>query len=98
MDAEWVDAKFILPDTMRVLQGKETWSGPVKGHEDYVMWVQVQTKTTGTVYLSGWAGAKDGNPAISPLGWGKYFTVVLENTLPPQPEYKRVLATPTPAQ
>ena len=72
VDAEQVDAKFFPPDNVRVIQGKETWSGPVKAHEDYVMWVQVQTNTTGTVNLSGWAGIKvwkfchltaGGNPA-----------------------------------
>jgi hypothetical protein len=96
VDAEQVDAKFFLPDNVRVIQGKETWSGSVRAHEDHVMWVQVQTNTTGEVYLSGWAGIKDGNFAISPLGWGKHFTILQESLPTPQPEYERILATPTP--
>ena len=95
VDAEQVDAKFVLPDPVKVVHGQKTWSGPVRAHEDYVMWLQVQTNTTGTVNLSGWAGIKDGNPAISPLGWGKYFTILLESLPTPQPEYERILATPT---
>jgi len=96
MDAEQVDAKFLLPENVRVIQGKETWSGPVRAHEDYVMWVQVQTNTAGEVYLSGWAGIKDGNPVLTPLGWGKYFVVTLESSLKSQLEYERILSTPTP--
>lgn len=95
VDAEQVDAKFIMPDNIQVIQGLDAWSGPVKAHQDHVMWVQVQATTAGQVYLSGWAGIKDGNSAISPLGWGKHFTVLLENSLTPQPDYEQVFATPT---
>jgi hypothetical protein len=95
MDAKQVNAKFILPDNVRVIQGKETWNWPVKAEEDQVMWVQVQANITSKVYLSGWAGVKDGNPAIAPLEWGKYFTILLESLPTPQPEYERILATPT---
>lgn len=98
INAGLVEAKFILPDNVRVIQGNDTWNGPVNAREDQVMWVQVQTATAGKVYLGGWAGAKDGNSAISPLGWGKYFTVVRDRSLTPQPEYIRILATPTPAR
>ncbi len=96
VDAPLVEARFMLPDAVKVLDGQDAWSGPVLAGEDRTMWVQLQTNSTGSVYLSGWVGIKEGDPAISPLVWGKYFDVVLEQELTPQPEAERILPTPTP--
>lgn len=96
VDAPLVEARFMLPDAVKVLDGQDAWSGPVLAGEDRTMWVQLQTNSTGSVYLSGWVGIKEGDPAISPLVWGKYFDVVLDQELTPQPEAERILPTPTP--
>jgi hypothetical protein len=94
--AEVVDARFLLPDDVQILTGQGEWHGSLNALEDHVMWVQVQTNRAGPVYLSGWAGIPGGNPAITPLNWGKYFEIILSDQRTPQPTSQSVLPTPTP--
>ncbi len=98
VDAAEVEAHFLLPETVQVIQGQTTWRGPVRALQDHVLWVKVQTYQTGKIYFNSWAGIKDGNPSISPLAWGKYFTVMSARSLTPQPEAERLVPTPTPTK
>jgi hypothetical protein len=95
-DADRVEAKFNLPESFQVVEGQTIWSGPLKAGTEQVLWVQVQTNTTGRVYLSGWAKITDGNQAISPLTWSEYVTVAVDPPLTPPLERERILSTPTP--
>jgi hypothetical protein len=92
--AEMAYARFNFPENIDVISGQTEWIGPLEALEERVMWVQVQVNRTGEVNLNGWAGVQRGNTAISPLSWGKKFTVVRTGDLTPQAA-ERIIATPT---
>ena len=96
-DIEELDARFILPEGMQVIQGQETWRGPVEAERDYVFWVEVMTNRAGELYVTGWTGIKKGEPGIPPLSWSDYIEVSLPSALTPWPDVERILPTPTPA-
>jgi hypothetical protein len=93
--AEEVNARFMLPESLNIVSGQTSWSGPVEALEDHIIWVEVLSKEAGKFYLGGWAGITQGDTAIPPLIWSEYITVVLANSLTPQPMGMPILATPT---
>ncbi len=95
VDAERAEARLLLPGELKVVQGQETWSGPVAAGQDYVLWAQVEIDQAGRLYIGGWAGIKDGGPAVSPLSWGEYITVAPRGSLTPPPGAERILPAPT---
>ena len=94
---EQVEARFLLPEGMQVVDGQASWSGPVEAGREYVIWVEVQTNKVGDIYLAGWTGIKQGDPSIPALSRSDYVEVSSPISLTPWPERERILPTPTPA-
>ncbi len=96
VDIEEVEARFILPEHIRVLEGQTSWRGKVKALEDYVMWIRVQTDQPGEVYLTGWTKIQKGDPGIPPLSMSEKFMVNPQSLSTEQPGSEWILQTPTP--
>lgn len=93
---EVLEARFLLPEGVDVVSGKESWRGPVEVGVDYVLWIKLQTPKVGDLYLTGWTGIKQGDTSIPPLSWREYIQVSSPNALTPWPELERILPSPTP--